>query len=373
MYLLRDLTEKERISRDVAELKRLSSQVLREATEMAKAHERVLEEVKLKSADHGYADGNDLSANVKVMRGELLSGTGRFYAENLYGKELSAEQRHDVARAIVLTRSSWVARSSMDPISKSLTRRALLDCPGLSGKWTAFDVDGRISVSVDTVIERSELFGSGGRKTVDGLTFEAHPVTVRTEKGTITLDLLVEYGNRSFRWVTRGKSKLSASARKLVRELNRISEDQRQRTDWAQDYQKATPLLGLTAAQQEELRAEFGRWNGSMPKTLPGARPGVHLEDWFANRSGTQVYPVRCESCSRVAAYEIVYCVGELIAQSEFRKAESKHIRHREDVEHSVNSMLKKFHRSAGCYSVHGTSFRTGELVCTDDIGRLVD
>jgi len=373
MYLLRNLTERERISQEVAELKILSAQALKEATEMAAAQERIQEEAKLRRMDHGYADGNDLSAAVKVMRDELLSGSGRFYAENFYGKELSAEQKHDVARAVLLTRSSWFPGSPLDPIAKRLTRHTLLNCPGLSGKWTAFDVDSRANVDIDTIFNRSEHFGTNSNRSVGDRTFEVHPVTVRTEKGLITIDLLVERSNKSFHWALRGKSKLSSRARRLVGELNSIAEDQDRRTQWFKDYEAAEPLPGLSAAQQEELLAEFGLWNESMPKTLPGARPGVHLEEWFANKSGTQVYPVRCELCSRVAAYEIVYCVGELIPQSEFRKAKSKHIHHREDVEHSVNSMLKRFHREANCYSVHGTSFRTGELVCTDDLGRLVN
>jgi len=372
MYLLRNLTEKERISREVAELKLLSAQALKEATEMADAHERAKKEAKLKSLDHGYADGNGLSEITRTIRDELLNGQGSFYAYSYYGTELSSEEKHDVGRAIVLTRSSWFPRSPFDPIAKKLTRMALLENLPLKGRWTAFSVDGRANVDIDTIFERSELFGKIDRN-MGGVRFEGHPISIRTDKGSISLNLLVAQKNELFHWELRGKSKFNPSDRRLVRELNRIADDQRQRTAWAEDYQAAVALPGLTAVQQEELLAEFTRWSDSMPRTLPGARPGVHFEDEHANRSGTQVYAVRCDSCSRVSAYEIVYCVGDLIFQAEFSKSQSKHIRHREDVEHSVNSMLKRFHREAGCYSVHGKSSRTGETLCTDDIGLLVD
>ena len=373
MYLLRNLTERERISQEVAELKILSAQALKEATEMAEAHERIQEEAKLKLADHGYADGNELSEATRIMRDELLQGRGSFYAYSYYGTKISSEDKHDVARAIMLTRGSWFPRSPLDPIAKKLTRMALLDYQGLSADWTAFDVDGRANVDIDTIFERSELFGKNDRKVINGASFEEHPVTIRTGRGPTNLNLLIGEKNESFQWVLRGKSKLSPPARKLLRELNSIAEDQRQRTSWAEDYQIQSPLPGLTAAQQKELLAEFGRWSESMPKSLPGARPGIHFEYEHANKSGTRVYPVRCDLCSRVSAYEIVYCVGELIFEKEFSNPESKHIRHREDVEHSVNTMLKKFHRDAHCYSVHGTSSRTGASICTDDIGWLVD
>jgi len=370
MYLLRELTQREIISREVAEVRRLSQIALQEAQAMAEAHSAAKEEAQLKLADHGYAAGNSLSADTSLLRDELLAGRGSFYAQHFYGRTLSSEEKYDVARAIVLTRSSWFPRSPFDPIAKKLTRMALLENLPLKGRWTAFSVDGRANVDIDTIFERSELFGKIDRN-MGGVRFEGHPISIRTDKGSISLNLLVAQKNELFHWELRGKSKFNPSDRRLVRELNRIADDQRQRTAWAEDYQAAVALPGLTPEQEQELLDEFGNWNNSMPTTLPGARPGVHFEDEPAKVHSTRVYPVRCASCSQLSAYEVVYCSGELVPEKAYQDPQSKHIHHRDDVEHSVNTMLKKFHRAAGCYSVHGTSSRTGESLCTDDIGWL--
>jgi len=325
------------------------------------------EDLLLEVLDSGNSADNPPSLQTRLILGDLRGKESSYYMDKLYGKDLTLEQKHDVARAMVLAQSEVGLR---DPIVRRLTehtiRRSISSYK--SGSYRlGFDSNGRGVGDYRWERYMDRVCGTISSHETQINRGNSYERRLHIAGGGEELKLTVreDSSDGRFSWRARGSSKTKPRHRKLVAELNRISEDYEARVSLADRYQKANIYPGLTADEQVKIQWKLNmlNWSLSLPESIPGLRPGKYFGDEpsIQDRGTTRIYTLRCEECLQPAAVDVVYPVNGRAPKS-WGSDDPKLIGHRVLEERSLGGYLEKFHRAKSCSSVLAFNGRTGAV-----------
>lgn len=325
-----------------------------------------LQEKEFQSLDHGYSSSNPLSPRIKGLISELkgdVKGSYRMRVRHFHGKNVPAELRVDVARAMILSESE---SGLFDEISANLTEDVLKDFTDWDSVLLSISTrGGYFTWEQLTNDPLSDYFRPGQEFYSD----EEDPIRrdhaildLKLKGGSVKLLLKIAPDGKGLSWKLRGGSKLKAAHKKLLADLNDVLADYRNRLDWVREYQEAPFLPGYTASDAERVGESIKHFYTQAPE-LNFLKSGVYLDDQFtAMEDGrSRIYPVRCLSCSRTVALE---CLSDLRGEGKWSGSGVKDGLHiSEIVPKPARLILRELHRASGCEDSEAVSVRTGGLV----------
>lgn len=287
-------------------------------------------------------------------------------------KLMSNLQRRNVARAMVLSEIDFgffdaICVQDFEAIFSTLGSEATFSGTALTvggkyrSKFGPLDWDEFLSGPLS-----SYLLPTRRMVSPEGVERPDLMLTIGTPQGKISLELAVKaVGAPGLRWSTRSISGLKKDHGKLVDRLNAVLDDYAERLNWLESYRSMPVKEGLSPSQLKAVESEMNTFfRDSYPEysiLLKGISFGDDPLIFDDNRRG---YILRCETCSRIAAIEI-------ISNYQFQNIDwSDHTLHRSMVvEKHVNKPLKRFHSESGCSGKNAVSSRTGGSTSINGIG----
>jgi len=326
-----------------------------------------LQEEKFQSLDHGYSSSNPLSPRIKGLISELkgdVKGSYRMRVRHFYGKNVPAELKVDVARAMILSESE---SGLFDEISANLTEDVLKDFTDWDSVLFSISTrGGYFTWDQLTNDPLSDYFRPGREFYSDeeDPTRRDHAILeLKLKTGSVKLLLKIAPDGKGLSWRLRGGSKLKATHKKLVADLNEVLADYRNRLDWVREYQEAPFLPGYIPSDVERVGESIKHFYTQQVPELNFLKSGVYLDDQFTvmEDGRSRIYPVRCLSCQRTVALE---CLSDLRGEGKWSGSGVKDGLHISTiVPKPARVILRELHRASGCEDSEALSVRTGKLV----------
>lgn len=326
-----------------------------------------LREEKFRSLDHGYHSHSPISPRIKGLISELqgdVKGSYRMRVRDPHGKDVPADLRVDVARAMILSESRF---GLFDEISANLTEDVLKDFTdwdsvlfSISSRGGYFTWDQLTNDPLTDHFRPGREFYSEDDEPVgrDSVILE-----LKLKKGSVKLFLEVTTNGSGLRWRTRGSSMLKSAHKKLVADLNDVLEDYSNRLDWVREYREAPSLPGYTASEVERVGNSIKHFYKEQAPGLDFLKAGVYLGDQFTAMDDREarIYPVRCMSCQRAVDLE---AVSDLDGSKRWTGSGVKDGLHiSEIIPKPARPILRSLHSASGCKDSEAVSARTGKLV----------
>lgn len=268
--------------------------------------------------------------------------------------DLSSTDRREIGRAMVLADRRFGA---IDEIAWNGFLDAFKDFASHRDYSFSVGREKKLSTAELRVFFESYFIPAGD----SGYSMPSLRIKLRLKSNTVDLEFRTD-ALEGAAWVDRSFTVRPARNAALLKELNGVLENFRQRLEWMERYRASKPLPGIS----DELRYAVSQalresYRCGYPN-LDSLRPGIYFEDEdFGVKidEGKRGFPGRCVACQQIVAFDVYRLPN--YAYSQKVEWSSKDAVAHWDSDDRLDPLLQEAHRARGCKTRRYISSRNGK------------